>query len=298
MALISVVVPVYNGEKTIAETVESLLEQTHKNIEVIIINDGSTDSTVQTIEAFEDSRIKLFSYPNAGLSASRNRGMDRATGDYISFTDADDLWTPEKLADQLSALKHNPNAAVAYSWTDYIDAQSQFLQSGIHMSADGNVFAKLLKINFIESGSNVLIRRDALEMVGYFDVSLKAAEDWDMWLRLAKRYEFVTVPKAQVFYRRTDSMSSNVVRQERECLKVINRVFEDVPESFQPLRRDSLAQLYKYLVFKALEGQPGRDQAWQAAKCLLRAVQYNPALLRQNKVVLSVLLKIVKSFLK
>lgn len=291
--LISVVIPVYNGEKTIGETLQSVLNQTYKNLEVVVINDGSKDSTAAIVEEFQDNRIKLCSYPNAGLAASRNRGIDQSSGDYISFTDADDVWTPEKLADQLTALKQHPDAAVAYSWTDYIDEQSQFLQAGTHISASGNVFAKLLEINFIESGSNVLIRRDALKTVGDFDVTLTAAEDWDMWLRLAKKYEFVAVPSVQVLYRRMLSMSSNVVRQERECVKVLERALADAPESLQPLKRKSLAKLYKYLIFKALEGPPGPSKAWLTAKCLGQAIRYNPSLLGQSKVVLSVAAKIV-----
>lgn len=293
MDLISVVIPVYNGEKTLGETLKSVLAQTYANIEVIVINDGSTDNTDAIVGSMSDDRIKLFSYPNAGLAASRNRGIERASGGYISFTDADDLWTSEKLADQLAALQQHPNAAVAYSWTDYIDAQSQFLQAGTHISASGDVFAKLLEINFIESGSNVLIRRDALETVGDFDVTLTAAEDWDMWLRLAQKYEFVAVSLPQVLYRRTLSMSSNVTRQERECRKVLDRAFAGAPESLQPLKRQSLAKLYKYLIFKALEGPPGPTKAWLTAKCLGRAIQYNPSLLRQSKVVLSVVAKII-----
>ncbi|MDJ0705428.1 MAG: glycosyl transferase family A, partial [Leptolyngbyaceae cyanobacterium MO_188.B28] len=122
---------------------------------------------------------------------------------------------------------------------------------------------------------------------------LPAAEDWDMWLRLAQDSEFVAVPSPQIFYRRTSSMSSNVVRQEQACLTVINRAFDNAPESLQPLRRQTLAQLYKYLIFKAIEGPPGRAKGWLAGKCLWRAIQYNPSLLRQHKVVLSVLMKIV-----
>ncbi|NEP19650.1 MAG: glycosyltransferase [Leptolyngbya sp. SIO4C1] len=294
--LVSVVIPVFNGEQTIEETVRSVLGQTYRHLEVIVINDGSTDQTKAILERFQDQRLQVVSYSNAGLSASRNRGIDRAAGDYISFIDADDVWTADKIAAQLAALRHHPSAAIAYSWTDYIDEHSQFLQAGTHISASGKVLDKLLTINFIESGSNVLIRRDALRAVGYFDETLKAAEDWDMWLRLAKAYEFIAVPSPQVRYRRTNSMSANVIRQEQECLKVLNRAFKDAPD-LQHLRRTSLARLYKYLIFKALEGPPGPVQGWLTAKCLMRAIQYDPLLLKQTRVVLSVAAKIAKAAL-
>ncbi len=128
--LISVRIPVFNGEKTIKETIDSILNQFFQNIELIIIDDGSKDKTLEIIKNISDSRIKVFSYPNAGLSASRNRGISLAKGELISFIDADDLWTPDKLQAQWQALQENPQAAVAYSWTDYIDESSKFFKLG------------------------------------------------------------------------------------------------------------------------------------------------------------------------
>ncbi len=95
MPTISVIVPVYNGSVTIRETLESVLDQTCTNFELIVINDGSTDSTLEVITRISDPRLQTFSYPNAGLNASRNRGIVRFSGEYISYIDADDLWTPE-----------------------------------------------------------------------------------------------------------------------------------------------------------------------------------------------------------
>src|SRR4028119_812278 len=112
MSLISVIIPVYNGEKTIQETIESVLNQTFTDFELIVINDGSQDATLEIVERIQDSRLKVLSYPNAGQAASRNRGLSHASGEYISFIDADDLWTPDKLEAQLRALQDNPQAAV------------------------------------------------------------------------------------------------------------------------------------------------------------------------------------------
>ncbi|MBD2103619.1 glycosyltransferase [Leptolyngbya sp. FACHB-261] len=297
MPLISVVIPVYNGEKTIQETVDSVLKQTFTDFELLIINDGSQDSTLEILSNIQDPRLKILSYPNAGLAASRNRGTAQATGEFIAFLDADDLWTTDKLEAQLQALQANPQAAVAYSWTDYINDASQFIQAGTHMTRNGSVLGQLLVTNFVENGSNPLIRKQALLEVGDFDESLTAAEDWDMWLRLAKHYEFVGVRKVQILYRRTNSMSSNVVRQERECLKILNRAFDQAPEAIQQLRKYSYANLYKYLTFKALDGPPGLQRGYAAARCLWHSIQNNPALLQQRRMVLSVMFKILKKAL-
>jgi glycosyltransferase involved in cell wall biosynthesis len=201
MPIISVIIPAYNAEKTIKETIQSVLNQTWQDFELLIINDGSQDATLEVIESIQDPRIKIFSYPNAGSSASRNRGIAIAKGEYISFIDADDLWTADKLEAQYKALQENSQAAVAYSWTDHIDESGQFLRSGPQQSFTGDVYARLLLEDFIGNGSNPLIRAQAFAEVGDFDESLAHSEDWDLWLRLAARYHFVAVPSPQILYR-------------------------------------------------------------------------------------------------
>ncbi|MEO1184545.1 MAG: glycosyltransferase [Cyanobacteria bacterium J06636_27] len=205
MPLISVIVPVYNGEKTIKETIESVLNQTFSNLELIIIDDGSQDSTLKVISDIKDSRLKVFSYKNAGVAISRNRGIKKSVGEFIAFLDADDLWTSDKLEVQLEALQSKPQAALAYSWVDYINAEGEFLHNGNHITINGNAYKQMLVENVLENGSNPLVRREALIYVGGFNQSLTPAEDWDMWLRLAACYDFVTVPYPQILYRTLSS---------------------------------------------------------------------------------------------
>src|ERR687886_1714098 len=222
MPLISVIIPVYNGGNTIRTTIESVLNQTFTNLELIVVNDGSQDSTLAVLNEIQDSRLKVFSFPNAGVSTSRNRGLAQAKGEFISFLDADDLWTPDKLEAQLKALQENPQAAVAYSWSDWIDESGQFLRAGGHITVNGNAYEKLLLRDFVESGSNPLIRKQALEEVGTFDESIAFAEDWDLWLRLAARSAFGAVPSPPVLYRISpNSASFNVWKMEAGSLKVI-----------------------------------------------------------------------------
>jgi glycosyltransferase involved in cell wall biosynthesis len=292
MPLISVIIPVYNGEKTIQETIASVLSQTFRDLELIVINDGSQDSTLDVIDRIQDSRLKVFSYPNAGQAASRNRGIARACGEYLSFIDADDLWTPDKLEAQLQALQDNPQAAVAYSWTKCIDESGQFSRRGSHISLNGDVYGKLLLIDFIENGSNPLIRTQALVEVGSFDESMVPSEDRDMWFRLAARYDFVAVPSPQILYRQSaNSESANVLRMEAASLRVIERAFTQAPESLQHLKKPSLANIYKGLTFKTLEGPPERQRGLTAARLLWHCVQNDPGLLR-SRVILKVLFKI------
>ena len=293
MPVISVIIPVYNGEKTIRETIESVLNQTFSELELLVINDGSQDSSLKIVSDIHDHRIKVLSYPNAGVSASRNRGLYHATGELISFIDADDLWLPNKLEDQFKALQENPKAAVAYSWTDWIGESNQLLGRGSYLPEQGDVFAKLLLNDFVASGSNCLIRRQALIEVGSFDESLAHGEDWDLWLRLAARYEFALVPAPQILYRISpNSVSFDVWKMEAGSLKVIEKAFAIAPESLQPLKKQSLGNRYKYLTFKALEGTPEGKKGLVAARFLLYAIRYDPVLLR-TRVIWKVLLKIV-----
>ncbi len=293
MPIISVIIPVYNGEKTIKNTIESVLKQTFTDFELIIINDGSQDSTLAVIDNIQDSRKKVFSYPNAGVSESRNRGLEQSTGEYIAFLDADDLWTPDKLEAQFKALQENPNAAVAYSWSDWIDESGQFLRAGGHITVNGKAYPNLLLRDFVESGSNPLIRRQALTEVGSFDPSVTPAEDWDMWLRLAARYEFIAVPSPQILYRISpNSASFNIWKMEAGSLRTIERAFAQAPASLQHLKREVLGNRYKYLTFKALEGPPERRRGLAASRFFWQAVSYDPAWLGRTQLMLIILFKI------
>ena len=293
MPLISVIIPVFNGEKTIRDTVESVLKQTFTDFEIIAINDGSQDSTLAILNQIKDERLRVVSYSNAGVSISRNRGLALAKGEFISFLDADDLWTPDKLEAQLRALQAHPQAAVAYSWSDWVNESGQFLRAGGHITVNGKAYETLLVRDFVESGSNPLIRKQALDEVGEFDSSVTPAEDWDMWLRLAARYEFVTVPSPQILYRISpNSASFNVWKMEVGSLRVIERAFTDAPESLQSLKKEVLASRYKYLTFKALEGHPKPQKGLAAIKFLWQVLRYQPSSLPQGRMMLIVLFKI------
>lgn len=274
---ISVGIPVYNGEVTIAETIQSVLSQTFTNFELIIVDDGSTDRTTEIIQAIKDPRIRLLSFKNAGLAVSRNHIITSARGSYISFLDADDLWTKDKLADQYQALLNTPSAAVAYSFTDYIDGSSRWLRSGSHIIVNGDPLGYLLLTDFLENGSNALICRSACEQIGGFDENFSSAADWDFFLKLAMRYLFVCVPKPQILYRLTDhSMSSQVLQQERDCLQVLEAAFSSIPEFFQRLRPQSYSNLYLYLTYRALVAEPTPNNRKAALYFLQSAIRVNP----------------------
>lgn len=291
---ISVIIPAYNSEKTIANTIKSVLNQTFIDLELIVINDGSQDSTLEVVTQIKDSRIKVFSYSNAGGNVSRNRGLHRAVGEFVSFLDADDLWTPDKLQSQLKVLQENVTAKVAYSWTDYINANGEFIVSGKRINVNGDVYNSLLLNNFLENGSNPLICRKSLVSLGGFDESLSAAQDWDMWLRLASKFNFICVPSVQILYRiSANSVSSNLARQEKSCLQVLDRAYKERPSALKHSWNISLTNLYKYLTCKALQKPFNRQKGLASAIFLWKYFLHDHAKLQNLNFTLKLLLKIV-----
>ena len=293
MQTISVIIPTYNSEKTIKKTIESVLKQTFADFELIVINDGSEDRTLDIISQFNDPRVKVFSYPHAGGNISRNRGLEAAVGTLVSFLDADDIWTPDKLARQLQALQENESAKVAYSWTDYIDENGEFLRSGMHITANGDIYKQLFVANFLENGSNPLIYREALITLGGFDESLNASQDWDMWLRLAHKYNFIAVPSVQILYRISPgTVSSNLARQEKSSLLVLERAYQARPSVGKHTWSISLANLYKYMTCKALQQPFNRQKGIAAFIFLWKFIINDSSRLKRTSLTLKLLFKI------
>lgn len=300
---ISVIIPAYNAEKTILETIASVQNQTFSNFEIIVINDGSTDSTLKLLEELNDDRLRVVSYANGGLSVARNRGMAEAQGEFIALLDADDLWTPDKLELQLAALQANPKAGVVYSWTHFMDEAGNLFRTDsadLPLQFEGNVLADLLTWNFIASGSNPMICKEAILATGEFKTAAGGAADWDYWLRLALTWDYVVVPKRQIFYRlTTGSMSSKIDQMEQCQIIVMNDIFELAPPELQHLKRKTLAYIYQNSVKLHLERSSHIKRIDFALNKLIKAIQTFPATLlsrnTQKLLVKIALLKILPS---
>ena len=260
--VVSVVLPVFNGAATVADTVQSVLAQSFEDLELLVINDGSTDHTLEVLQLFDDSRLAIHSFDNEGLAASRNRGIRLACGEFVAFIDADDLWTVDKLADQVKALRSKTDAGLAYSLTDCIDGRGKRIGPASHVAHDGQVYTRLLSRNFIDSGSNPLIRREVFAAVGDYDEQLDAAEDWDFYLRVAHQYPFICVPKAQILYRiHGETMSANILRQQQASFIVFEVGLERLedPEQRSRIAREGRANLSRYFARRIITTAP--DQA-------------------------------------
>ncbi len=282
--LVSVVIPAYNAEATILETIASVRAQTHTDLEIIVIDDGSTDRTRQRVATVADDRLTLQSYPNAGLATARNRGVQHARGAFVSFIDADDLWTPDKLASQLAALERHPEAGLAYSWTVLVDRDGRFLFAKEPLHFEGDVRLPLLRECFIASGSNVLLRRRCIDAVGLFDPALRAAEDWDYWLRVAVDWAFVVVPRYHILYRvSAESMTADAAAVEHACLVVLERALQGAPVTIRQRRNEYVASIKHYVAFLQLTRATGRDNRASAGWKLLEAVRLDPTIVVRRK---------------
>jgi glycosyltransferase involved in cell wall biosynthesis len=278
--LVSVIVPAHDAESTVVDTLESVRRQTVTDLEVIVVDDGSTDDTAARVARVTDPRITLASFPRAGPSAARNRGMARARGAYLSFLDADDLWTPDKVELQLEALRRRADAGVAYSWTCEIDSAGRPLGPQPPVRHEGDVYAPMLLGFFLGSGSNALLRRAVIETVGEFDSGLQGVEDWEYFLRVAARWPFVVVPRYQILYRQSPrSLSSRVEIMREQALRVIERAFASAPEHLQGLKPRTLANVHRYLARIALTREAGSEGVERARQNLAEALRLDPRLL-------------------
>lgn len=202
---LSIVIPVYNGAGFIAETVKACLNQTYRDFEIVVVNDGSKDTTAAELAQFGDA-IRVITIPNGGVSNARNVGVRASCGEYVAFLDADDIWYPDKLDRHLEAMQRFPdvgfscsNYKVRYKGADtsiHFDQFANDAQMVFDKPMDGDtVFQVLIRCNFVGTCSNVIARRALLEEVGLFDTSLRQAEDYDLWLRCALRSRFLLVSK-------------------------------------------------------------------------------------------------------
>src|SRR5260370_27486918 len=167
--LVTVIIPAFNAARTIDETLRSVRSQTHRRLEILVVDDGSVDATAQIVRshAAEDRRIRLIQQPNAGVAAARTRAIAEATSDYVAPIDADDLWQPDKIEKQLTRLhRDGETVALVYTWSAVIDENSRIVAAVPGPTHTGNVVGEIFGGNFPGNGSTVLMRKAAVIEAG------------------------------------------------------------------------------------------------------------------------------------
>jgi glycosyltransferase involved in cell wall biosynthesis len=209
--LVSVIIPALNAAKYIRQALDSVLSQTYKRIEAIVVDDGSSDATSTIIEEFvkRDSRVQLVWQSNAGVGAARNTAIGKARGKYIAPLDADDFWFPEKLEKQVACMEqYGIETGLVYCWSTLIDEHGDFFSNGLPQTVEGRLRHALILRNVVGCASVPLFRASALEQVGLYltraeQAGAQGCEDWDLSLRIAEIFSIRVVPESLVAYRQT-----------------------------------------------------------------------------------------------
>ncbi|NEQ20857.1 MAG: glycosyltransferase family 2 protein [Microcoleus sp. SIO2G3] len=265
---VSVIVPVYNAEKYVSDTIQSLLAQTYENFEVIIVDDGSPDRSIEICQQFSDPRIKIIRQANRGLPGARNTGIRHAQGDYIAFLDADDLWLPTKLEKHVNHLNNSPNVGISFSYSAFIDEMGN--PTGLNQiprQLKNITPAYVLCRNPIGNGSAAVIRREVFEDIKfqddvhgtveecYFDERLRHpkadATDIECWLRMSiqSQWQQEGLPEALTLYRiNTGGLSANAFKQLEALEMVIEKTRVYAPDIIAECENAAKAYHRRYTV--------------------------------------------------
>ncbi len=275
---ISVVIPTYNYGRFIAEAIESVLQQTYPRIEIIVVDDGSTDNTEKVLSSFGD-RIRYIRQANQGVGAARNTGVKESSGELIAFLDADDYWHPQKLEKQVEKLVSDPEIGLVHCGLLKVDASGNPLEENC-AGKEGWVADDLLLFEPVIAGpgSCTLVRKEIfLEVGGYdLDMSMHPSEDWELSYRIARKCKFGFVREPLVFYRHHGGGGhEDIPRMEKSTRLAWGKIFETVDPGIVRLRRQSYANLYKVLAGSYLH--VGRYQDF--LRNLLKSLWFNPSLM-------------------
>jgi glycosyltransferase involved in cell wall biosynthesis len=190
---ISVLMSVYNGMSSVGQAIQSILDQTFRDFEFIIINDGSTDDTQKILKNLTDSRVRIFMQSNTGLTIALNRGLKSCRGEFIARMDADDISMPERLEKQLIFLNNNLEVGMVGTAFTEIDGKGQVLLKKPCLIEDNQLRKTLIKYNPF-CHTSVMIRRSALTKAGFYDESFSYAQDYELWFRIAQYYQLANLP--------------------------------------------------------------------------------------------------------
>ena len=257
--LVTVVIPMYNVASFIDEALDSVLNQSYENIEVLCIDDGSPDGSSTLVEARKDPRVRVIYQQNRGLAGARNTGLNAAQGEYIALLDADDLWHQDKLKAHVEHLEQNKDVDISYCPSLFMDEKGELLTIGQFPKLKGINAKDILCRNPVGNGSAAVIRKNLLlyirdmnkasssERVEYFDERLRQSEDIEFWLRCALKYyaKFEGIPDAFTYYRiNEDGLSANLDKQLASWFSAMNYNAAKHCRFFS--RWFSLAEAYQY----------------------------------------------------
>lgn len=249
MPEVSVIIPTYNSSHYVTEAIDSVLRQTFRDFEIIVIDDGSTDDT-QSLMSRYGSPVRYIRQANGGVSHARNRGIEESRGRYVAFLDADDTWLPNKLEKQMDAISKQPYFKACYS--AFMNVSCDLTPVGVNRGMRRNIALEdlLLRGNVVGSICTLISERTLFDSIGGFDAALSQCADWDMWVRMAAETDFLYIDEPLVTYRQHDSnMSRNAPLLERDSLRVLEKGFlmSDLSPTIGSRKREAFARNYMVL---------------------------------------------------
>jgi glycosyltransferase involved in cell wall biosynthesis len=274
---VSVVIPAYNQARFLAGALESVLTQTYPALEIVVVDDGSTDATGEVLAGFR-GRVAVVRQPNNGVSSARNAGVAGSAGDLVAFLDADDQWLPDKLARQIARHVREPDLGLVHCGIQEIDADGRAL--GVRTEGiEGRVAGRLLRFDgaaILGGGSAALIPRTVFDRVGGFDPLLSTSADWDLYYRIAKDHPIGFVDEVLVRYRLHGAgMHTNVDLMAQDMLRAFSRAFASELPADAPEARVAYANLHYVLAGSYfVAGRP-----WKFGEHAARALVRSPAVL-------------------
>lgn len=244
---VTIIIPTFNRKDYITEAIKSALNQTFSDYEILILDDASTDDTHEIIKPLlEDGRIRYICHPqNIGITANRNYGISISKGEYIAMLDSDDVWTDEcKIKRQVEILDTHPDIGIIGTYTKIINEEDKVIGKIKYCCADSSIRRKMLKRNqFTQSG--VVVRKDAIEKAGFYDVNIPIWEDYELWLRIGKLFKFRNIPEFMTAYR---DHRGNISKESYE--KSI-RTYEIIYKLYKSVYPNSWFLLFKIVAKKA-----------------------------------------------
>lgn len=251
---LSIIIPAYNIERYVGDAVASALAQTIRDVEVIVVNDGSTDGTGAVLATFSDPRLKVVTQPNGGLAHARNTGLRNATAPYIGFLDGDDRWHPEKAARHLELMERDPEIGLTFCHSRYIDEIGEPTGEILVAAPERPTILDIALRNMVGNGSTPVVRADCFTRVGLFNEALLSWEDWEMWLRILRDSgcSLVLIPEVLTDYRIHGlSLMHNYhfyMKNAEFSSKLITRESPMIPKAYMSR---GLAQCYRVIGSKA-----------------------------------------------
>ncbi len=292
---VSVIIPVYGVENYISSAIESVLSQTYSQFELLIVDDGSPDRSVEICQQFTDSRIRIIRQANRGLSGARNTGIRHAQGEYIAFLDGDDCWQPQKLECHIQHLEASPKIGVSFSFSEFMSESGIPLGNYVLAKTEEITLADLFRGNPVGNGSAAVFRKAALAEIEfennrhgnreifYYDEDLRRSEDHELLLRIAIQtdWEIAGIPEALTLYRvNSGGLSANFAQQHKSWEQVLEKTYAYAPDLIKKWRKRAMAYHMRYLSRNAVRFNDG-DQAFSLIQRSL--ILHWPMLLEQPR---------------